>query len=96
MVRMMKKRVQVFYAGHVQGVGFRLTAEETANHYGVVGWVRNRRDGRVEVVAEADEETLKQFLGAIRTGPMGKFIRSAEVSWSASTNEFKEFEIRYC
>ncbi len=94
MIRM-KKRVQVFYAGQVQGVGFRLTAEETAKHYGVLGWIRNLRDGRVELVAEAEAEILRQFLGAIRSGPMCKFIHSAEASWSASTDEFEDFDIRY-
>jgi len=91
----MKKQIHAFYAGHVQGVGFRVTAEETAKHYGVVGWVRNLRDGRVELKAEAEEEVLRQFLGAIRTGPMCKFIHLAEVTWTASTKAFDEFEIRY-
>lgn len=91
----MKRRVHVFYAGRVQGVGFRMTAEETAHRFGVVGWVKNLRDGRVEIVAEAEEETLRHFLGAIRTGPMKNFIRDAEVSWDEASETFDEFEIRY-
>ena len=91
----MKRRVHVFYSGRVHGVGFRLTAEETAHGVGVVGWVKNLRDGRVELLAEADEETLTQFLDAIQTGPMKKFIQRADISWSDASGTFDEFEIRY-
>ena len=91
----MKKRVHVFYSGRVQGVGFRVTAEETAHRFGVVGWVKNSRDGRVELVAEAEEAVLTQFLDAIRTGPMKNFIAQVDVSWSSASDTFDEFEIRY-
>ena len=89
------KRVHVFYAGRVQGVGFRITAEETARSLGVVGWVKNLRDGRVELVAEADQATLERFLEEIRSGPMKNFITQVEISWSSATETFGEFEIRY-
>ena len=91
----MKKRVHIFYAGRVQGVGFRMTAEEVAHRFGVVGWVKNLRDGRVELVAEADEATLQQFLETLHTGPMKNFIGRGDISWSNASETFNEFEIRY-
>ena len=91
----MMKRIHAFYSGRVQGVGFRITAEETARSLGVVGWVKNLRDGRVELVAEADEAALERFLDAIRTGPMKNFVTQVEISWSNATDTFEEFEIRY-
>ena len=91
----MKKRVHVFYSGRVQGVGFRLTAEETAHQFVVVGWIKNLRDGRVELLGEAEETVLQQFLDAIRDGPMKKFINDVEISWSQASDSFDEFEIRY-
>lgn len=91
----MKKRVHVFYSGRVHGVGFRLTAEETAREWKAVGWIKNLRDGRVELVAEAEEEVLERFLETIRQGPMKNFISDAEVSWSQASDSFDEFEIRY-
>lgn len=91
----MKKHIQVLYSGRVQGVGFRFTAEESARRLGVVGWVKNLRDGRVELVAEGDERMLTQFLEDIRSGPMRNFIKDIEVSWSTATNDFTEFDIRY-
>ena len=91
----MKKRVHVFYSGRVQGVGFRMTAEETAQGFGVVGWVKNLRGGKVELVAEADEASLLQFLEALRSGPMKHFILQEDISWSHACETFNEFEIRY-
>ncbi len=90
-----KKRVHVFYAGRVQGVGFRMTAEETAQQCGVVGWIKNLRDGRVELIAEADEATLERFLQALRSGPMKNFISRVEATWGQASEMFSEFEIRY-
>ncbi len=91
----MKKRVHVFYSGRVQGVGFRMTAEEAAHTLGVVGWVKNLRDRRVELVAEGEEGTLREFLDALQTGAMKNFIQQVEVSWSNASDTFNEFEIRY-
>ncbi len=91
----MNRRAHVFYSGQVQGVGFRVTAEETAHRFDVVGWVKNLRDRRVELVAEAEEQTLERFLTTIRTGPMKNFIKQVEVSWGEASGTFKEFEIRY-
>jgi len=72
----MNRQVHVFYSGTVQGVGFRYTTEDFARDLGVTGWVRNVRDGRVEVLAEADEEVLKAFLEKIREY-FGRYIRDA-------------------
>jgi len=91
----MNKRIHVFYSGRVQGVGFRITAEETARELGVVGWVKNLRDGRVELIAEAEENVLERFLEAIRTGSMKNFVKQVELSWSNASETFDDFEIRY-
>ena len=52
----------IIFSGTVQGVGFRYTSQMLARKRGLKGWVRNLRDGRVEMFVEADEETLKNFL----------------------------------
>jgi acylphosphatase len=58
-------RKRVLYAGTVQGVGFRYTTNGIARHYPVAGWVRNLRDGRVEVIAEGEPADVAAFLDAI-------------------------------
>ena len=91
----MKRRVHVFYSGRVQGVGFRVTIEETAIEHGVGGWVRNLRDGRVELVAEGEESKLEALLEAVQNGAMKNFIQGMELTWSAASDAFDEFTIRY-
>ena len=57
-------------SGRVQGVGFRNYVENVAEKIGVHGYVRNRRDGRVEVFAMGSPEELKRLRGALERGPM--------------------------
>ena len=91
----MKRRVHVFYAGRVQGVGFRVTVEEAARSHEVVGWVKNLKDGRVELIAEGEEAKLESFLEAIQYGSMKNFVRGMELTWGSATNAFDGFEICY-
>lgn len=91
----MKKRLHAFFTGHVQGVGFRITAEELAQQFKVTGWVKNLRDGRVEMVAEADESILESFLERLQTGEMKRFIKRVELTWNDATENFDDFRIRY-
>ena len=57
----------VYYAGDVQGVGFRATAASLARrHPAVRGWVRNLPDGRVELLADGPAEAVEAFLAAVR------------------------------
>jgi len=57
-------------SGRVQGVGFRNYVEHVAEKIGVSGYVRNRRDGRVEVFAMGAPEQLKQLRVSLERGPM--------------------------
>jgi len=88
------KRVETHYFGRVQGVGFRFTAERFANAYKVVGYVRNTADGKVEIVAEGEEETLKQFLEAVQLD-LANLIDKYSINWFTATGEFARFEIRF-
>jgi len=57
--------LQVFYQGHVQGVGFRFTVRHIAKGFDVIGWVRNLPDGRVELQVTGDEEEVRAFLDQV-------------------------------
>ncbi len=54
----------------MQGVGFRNYVEHVAGKLGVDGFVRNRRDGGVEVFAMGTPEKLKQLRFVLEKGPM--------------------------
>jgi acylphosphatase len=90
----MRKQVHIYYSGRVQGVGFRFTAEDIARTLRVCGWVKNLRDGRVEIVAEADEDTLNVFLERINQY-FARYIRDTEIEWLPATGEFKDFGIEF-
>jgi len=62
-------RYRVVVSGRVQGVFFRTTCEQVAGGLGVRGWVRNRDDGAVELVAEGRREPVEQLLDWCRHGP---------------------------
>lgn len=90
----MKKRIHIFYSGTVQGVGFRFTAEYVAHRLGVSGWVKNLRDGQVEVVAEAEESVLKEFLNGIKS-KIGDYIHNEDLTWQQAQGELEGFDIRF-
>jgi acylphosphatase len=68
----------VYYAGQVQGVGFRYTAQALAGRAGVAGFVRNLPDRRVELVAEGPKGDVERFLESLRQA-MDGYIESARV-----------------
>jgi acylphosphatase len=91
---MAKIQAHIIYKGHVQGIGFRFTVERVALNFGVVGWVKNLPNGDVEVIAQADEETLKNFLGTVR----GYFLRhlvDEQIATTEATDNFDDFQIRF-
>ena len=63
---MNRKRMQIFYSGSVQGVGFRYSVRSVATGFEVTGVVKNLPDGRVELVAEGAKAELEAFRQGIR------------------------------
>ena len=74
----MTDRLHVRVRGQVQGVGFRAFTAERAQALGLTGWVRNRHDGTVEVLAFGSAETLAQLRAALAQGPWGSLVTSMD------------------
>lgn len=91
----MKKRAHVFVSGRVQGVFFRGTTRDEARKREVTGWVKNRRDGRVEAVFEGEEDDVKEMIDFCHEGSRAARVKDVEVEWEEHQNEFSNFEIRY-
>ncbi|HEX6375204.1 MAG TPA: acylphosphatase [Allosphingosinicella sp.] len=70
-------RVRIF--GRVQGVFFRNWTRDRARALGVRGWVRNRRDGSVELEAFGSDEAVEALVAACRTGPPAAQVDRIEV-----------------
>ena len=85
----------ILISGRVQGVGFRWFAERLAVEHGVDGYVRNLADGRVEVLAQADDKVLDAFCEMLREGP--PFSRPEELSLKTVpvNSEIRGFHIRF-
>jgi acylphosphatase len=65
-------------SGRVQGVGFRLFAEDHARAENLAGYARNLPDGRVEVVAEGEEESVQRFERAMHRGPRSAIVERVD------------------
>ena len=58
---MANKRVHLVVRGRVQGVFFRAATQREARRLGLTGWVKNRTDGSIEMLAEGEEEAVKEL-----------------------------------
>ena len=81
--------------GRVQGVYFRASTRDRARQLGLAGWVRNRSDGGVELVAEGGKQQLEQFVILCRSGPPGAAVAEVNVEWQEGTGEFAGFTVKY-
>jgi 3-oxoadipate enol-lactonase len=93
------KTVQhLFVSGRVQDVGFRQSMQQQASSIGVTGWVRNRRDGRVEAVIAGTRERVDELLAWTRQGPPMASVTDVRTARSDDTVKLTEtadrFEIR--
>jgi len=86
------KRKTSYFSGHVQGIGFRYTAQNIAAKHDVRGYVRNLSDGRVELVLEGSDEHINEVLQAIQQKMEG-FVRKVQTQESPATGEFVDFSI---
>lgn len=87
------RRVHCIVTGLVQGVGFRYHTRDEAVRLDLQGWVRNLDDGRVEVVAEGPEETLRQLVAWLGRGPRSARVDNVDTRWEAATGQHHNFHI---
>lgn len=87
-------RARLIVTGLVQGVGFRSYTRNNAKALGLNGFVRNRKDGRLEVVVEGYEKQIDGLLELLHKGPFGAQVEGIQVIWEDPTNEFKDFTVQ--
>jgi acylphosphatase len=88
----MNKRARIFFFGTVQGVGFRYTAANVARRHRVTGWVRNRSDGRVEVLVEGSAKDVESFILDVED-EMSGYITKKVITWESASGEWNGFSI---
>jgi acylphosphatase len=89
-----KMRLNAEVFGEVQGVGFRAFVLRRAMGLGLAGWVRNRADGSVELIAEGSRAALESLLADVSRGPSGAMVERVESSWEEATSEYRMFGLR--
>ncbi len=87
------ERLHAQVSGRVQGVSFRFYTRDMAVALGLTGWVANRYDGSVEVVAEGPREKLDRLLEFLYQGPSMARVDRVQVDFAPATREFKHFTI---
>lgn len=89
-----RERLHAIVRGDVQGVGFRWFVQRVAAGMGLDGWVMNRSDRAVELVAEGTPSQLDALLAAVRQGPPAAHVRSVEADRSPAVGGLDGFHIR--
>lgn len=89
-----KTRVHVFVSGRVQGVCFRAVTQLKARALGLVGWVRNLADGRVEAIFEGQKSKIKEMLKWLRRGPLLSRVDKLDFQFESYQSEFKDFKVK--
>ncbi len=89
------ERMCAWVVGQVHGVGFRHFVLTEARALGITGWVANRADGSVEVVAEGTPAALDRLEGKLGTGPASSSVRGCHAVRKSATGEFETFEVKF-
>lgn len=88
-------RLHAIVHGIVQGVNFRYYTRQQASLLGVTGWVANRADGAVELVAEGARSQLKDLLDWLQHGPPSAQVDHVQANWEPASGEFANFSVKY-
>ncbi len=89
-----KVAANLLISGKVQGVGYRFWTLQQAKKLGIVGWVKNLPDSRVEAVLMGNHSSIETMVKLCESGPPPAKVDNISVSW-IKYEEMKEFEIRY-
>ncbi len=90
---MSNKCVHMVVRGRVTGVFFRAAAQREARRLGVTGWVKNKTETAVEIMAEGDEDAIKEIISWAQHGPSAARVDQCDVRWKSYTGEFADFRI---
>jgi len=90
----MVKRISFLVHGEVQGVGFRYFTQRKAASYGLIGWVRNTRNSKVEGEAQGEDDVLQKFLKDVGRGPSHSHVEKVDKHDIDVQDGEKGFQVR--
>lgn len=81
--------------GRVQQVAYRAYVQDAATELALVGWVKNRTDGAVEVVAQGNPDMLKEFIEYLHEGSLMAQVEAVAVDWRSVKESLDDFSIKH-
>ena len=90
-----ERTVSVVVEGRVQGVGYRDWVVRTAQRSGLTGWVRNVRDGRVEILVSGDDEIVAKLIEGCHEGTPLARVDHVEAYAADGEKQHKGFTKRF-
>jgi len=90
-----KIQIKVTIKGKVQGVFYRAETKNTAEKFGIKGYVKNLPDGSVGAVFEGDSPVVTQMIEWCNKGPAAARVENVLVEQIYELSNFKTFNIRY-
>ena len=85
--------VNMKITGKVQGVGFRFFVQQQAQELGNNGWVSNKSNGDVEVLAQGEKADLERFISKVKEGPSFSRVEDVSLNWVNEAEQYFGFEI---
>ena len=89
-----RERAHVYVSGRVQGVFFRDSVRERAEQLGLIGWVRNTPDGRVEALFDGPSESVREMVRWCEEGPSHADVENVDTEFEAPRGDLEGFEVR--
>ena len=90
------KTIKIIVSGRVQGVSYRMYTRQKARQLGVKGYVRNLRNGDVEIVAAGEDEAIDKLIKWSKSGSPSAVVSNVKVETiTDKVEEFTDFAIRY-
>ena len=89
------RNVEILVSGRVQGVGYRYFALRKAKSLNIKGTVQNLWSGKVKIIAQCEETSLKIFLKELKKGPIMSYVSKLEISELSSTKEYNDFRVKF-
>jgi acylphosphatase len=87
------KQLHLMVRGRVQGVYFRASTQREARRLGLTGWVKNRSDGSVEILAEGEETSIRELYSWAQKGPSAARVDRVDTRWRSFTGDFADFRV---
>lgn len=85
--------INCIVTGRVQGVAYRVYVQDIATELGLTGYVRNRSDGTVMVLAQGEPDVLKDFVEYLHEGSSLSRVESVGIDWQSARKTYDEFSV---